>query len=527
MTASKTSKITAEQLLHRMSKQSDFPAVLQHITEINMKTSPSSNSSANELAGIILKDYSLTSKLLKVVNSAMYCQFSGQISTISRAVVILGFEQVRLTATGLIFFAHLQDKSTAQYVKEAVLSSFLSGILAQDLSKHLKMEDWENHFICAMFHNFGRLLVMYYFPDKYEAYLKLVAEGEITDQMAMQETLGTTFDKLGMEMADLWNLPKFIISSMKMISEQDIKDKIEKVDQHRKLANFANELCDITINYSPHQRQDQLRIVLKKYQPAYDILEEDIVKMMDSALTKMRDFADVLNLKQTDLCKLDQRSFKAQPDMASVTTPDKQAMSADTAKTLERFKISAGASPSPCNTSIVNRHLLMLDAIQEITNVMLDDFTLDTVLTMILETVYRGIGFDQVLIFFRNPKTDIMQPHFGLGQNIEKLQKEFSFPVQDTSEDLFNLALAEGRDLYIDNISIPDINQRKPTWFQGIIFSPSFVLYPIVINKRSIGLIYGAHISPDHHLNQDQFDALKTLRNQAALAIKLSPTSTF
>ena len=178
MTASRASKITGEQLLNAMNEKSDFPAVFQHITEINMKTSPLSTTSANELASIILKDYSLTSKLLKVVNSAMYRQFSGQISTVSRAVVILGFEQVRITATGLMFFAHLQDKSTAHYVKEEVLSSFLSGILAQDLSKHLNMEDGEDLFICAMFHNFGRLLVMYYFPDEYEEYLKLVAEGE-------------------------------------------------------------------------------------------------------------------------------------------------------------------------------------------------------------------------------------------------------------------------------------------------------------------------------------------------------------
>ncbi|KAF0189276.1 MAG: hypothetical protein FD168_1123 [Desulfobulbaceae bacterium] len=525
MTASKTSKITAEQLFDRMSNQRDFPAVLQHITEINMKTSPSSNSSANELADIILKDYSLTSKLLKVVNSAMYCQFSGQISTISRAVVILGFEQVRLTATGLIFFAHLQDKSTANYVKEAVLSSFLSGILAQDLSKHLKMEDWENHFICAMFHNFGRLLAMYYYPDKYEAYLTLVKDGNVTDQIGMQETFGTTFDKLGMELAELWNLPKFITFSMKIISAKDIK---EKTDPHRILANFANELCDITIHYSPHQREEQLRIVLKKYQPAYeDLLEEDVVTMMDSALTQMRDFADVLNLKETDLCKLDQRSFKAQPDSAPVNTHDTQAMSADTAETLERFKISAGASPSPCNTTSENRQLLMQDAIQEITNIMLDDFTLDTVLSMILETIYRGIGFDQVLIFFRNPETDIMRPRFGLGKNIEELLKEFSFPVEDSAGDLFNLALSEGRELYINNISTPDIKQRKPAWFRGLIFSPNFALYPIMINKRSIGLIYGAYISPDHHLNQDQFDALKTLRNQVALAIKLSATGNY
>jgi len=525
MTASKTSKITAEQLLDRMSNQRDFPAVLQHITEINLKTSPSSNSSANELADIILKDYSLTSKLLKVVNSAMYCQFSGQISTISRAVVILGFEQVRITATGLIFFAHLQDKSTANYVKEAVLSSFLSGILAQDLSEHLKMEDWENHFICAMFHNFGRLLAMYYFPEKYEAYLALVKEGEVTDQMGMQETFGTTFDKLGMEMAELWNLPKFITFSMKTCSEKDIK---EKNDPHGILANFANELCDITIHYSPHQREEQLRIVLKKYQPAYeDLLEEDVVTMMDSALTKMRDFADVLNLKETDLCKLDQRSFKAQPDTPSVNTYEKQALSADTAETLERFKVSTGASPSPSKTTSENRQLLMQDAIQEISNILLDDFTLDTVLTLILETVYRGIGFNQVLFFFRTPETDIMQPRFGLGKNSEELLKVFSFPVEDTAGDLFNLALAEGRDLYIDNISMPDIKQRKPAWFRGLIFSPNFALYPIMINKRPIGLIYGAYISPDHHLSQNQFDALKTLRNQIALAIKLSATGNY
>jgi eukaryotic-like serine/threonine-protein kinase len=326
-------------------------------------------------------------------------------------------------------------------------------------------------------------------------------------------------------MAELWNLPKFITFSMKIISEQEIK---EKTDQHRILANFANELCDITIHYSPHQRQDQLGIVLKKYQPAYeDILEEDIVGMMDTALTKMRDFADVLNLKQTDLCKLDQRSFKAPSDIPSVNAIGRQAMSADTADPLERCKISAGASPSPSNTSSENRYLLMQGSIQEISNIILDDFTLDSVLSMILETVYRGIGFDQVLIFFRKPETDIMQPRFGLGKNIKELLKEFSFPVQETAGDLFNLALAEGRDLYIDNISTPEIKQRKPAWFRGLIFSPSFALYPVMINKRSVGLIYGAFTSPDHHLNQEQFDALKTLRNQVALAIKLSPTGCY
>ncbi len=529
MTASKAGKITGEQLLDRMNEKGEFPAVLQHITEINLKTSPLSTTSANELASLVLKDYSLTSKLLKVVNSAMYRQFSGQISTVSRAVVILGFEQVRITATGLMFFAHLQDRTTAQYVKEEVFSSFLTGIMAQDLSKHLKMEDGEDLFICGMFHNFGRLLIMYCFPDLYEEYVQLVAEEELTDEMAMQKAFGATFDELGMEVADLWHLPTLIITSMKMIPVQEIKNRNSRIDRHRKLTNFANELCGITIDSSPEQRQEELRVVLKKYKNSYNIPEEEIVKLMDSALSKMRDFADVLNLKQTDLYKLDQHSFKLQPDLASdnstddsVNPLDEQDSTFDTAKASERFKVSVGPPPSPSITRKEDKPLVIVDAIQEITNAMLDDFTFDPVLTMIMETVYRGIGFDQVIIFFRNSKTNIMQPRFVLGQNIEDLQIRFNFPVEENSGDVFNQVLAEGRDLYIENIDASDVNHRKPIWFRGVIFAPSFVLYPIIINRKAVGLIYGAYLSLGNHLNKQQFDSLKTLRNQAALAIKLS-----
>ncbi|MFH2123711.1 MAG: HDOD domain-containing protein [Pseudomonadota bacterium] len=522
MTISKANKITGEQLLERMNEKGEFPAVLQHITEINLKTSPLSMTSANELASLVLKDFSLSSKLLKVVNSAMYRQFSGQISTVSRAVVILGFEQVRITATGLMFFANLQDKTTAQYVKEEVFSSFLTGILAQDLSKHLKMEDGEDLFICGMFHNFGRLLVMYCFPDKYEEYRQLVVEGELTDEIAMQKTLGTTFDELGMEVADLWNLPTLIITSMKMIPVQEIKDRNAKIDRQRKLVNFANELCSIRIDSLPEQRQEELRSVLKKYKASYNIPEKEIIKMMDSALSKMRDFADVLNLKQKDLSKLDQRSFRGQSELASVNTPEEQVRPSEAAVSLADFEISDGVPPSSASISIEDRQQLLSDAIQEITDAMLDDFTLDPLLTLILESVYRGLGFDQTLIFFRNPTTNIMQPRYGFGRNAKELLAEFSFPVQENSRDLFNMALAEGRDLYIDNISVADLTLRTPAWFRGMIFSPSFVIYPLIVNKRSTGLIYGAHISPEHHLEQRQLDALKTLRNQAALAIKLS-----
>ncbi len=57
-------------MLKRIRSASDFPAISKYLVEINQKLSDvSAHTTASELANIILKDYALTSKLLKLVNS--------------------------------------------------------------------------------------------------------------------------------------------------------------------------------------------------------------------------------------------------------------------------------------------------------------------------------------------------------------------------------------------------------------------------------------------------------------------------
>jgi hypothetical protein len=82
-------------LLERMQHDSDFPALSEAISAIN-RIAASDRDGVNELSNHILKDFALTSKLLKRVNAAYYTPLGGgSISTISRAVVILGFNAVQ------------------------------------------------------------------------------------------------------------------------------------------------------------------------------------------------------------------------------------------------------------------------------------------------------------------------------------------------------------------------------------------------------------------------------------------------
>src|SRR5262245_16171009 len=82
-------------------RDSEFPALSSTISEIN-KIVADESESAGKLTKTILQDLALTNKLLKLVNTVSYGQFGGKINTISKAVVILGFETVRNVAMTLI-----------------------------------------------------------------------------------------------------------------------------------------------------------------------------------------------------------------------------------------------------------------------------------------------------------------------------------------------------------------------------------------------------------------------------------------
>ena len=116
-------------LLHRMKNKSDFPAFSKSVMDINEKTTKDPYASARDLANIILKDYSLTNKLLKLVNSAYYGGVGKGVTSIHQAVVILGLEQVRMTAAAMLVFTQIRNKSNVEELKDSMIKSFMSGLI--------------------------------------------------------------------------------------------------------------------------------------------------------------------------------------------------------------------------------------------------------------------------------------------------------------------------------------------------------------------------------------------------------------
>ena len=162
----------------------------------------------------------------------------------------------------------------------------------------------------------------------------------------------------------------------------------------------------------------------------------------------------------------------------------------------------------------------LTDGIQDISSTLTGDFTINEIMQMVLETIYRAIPGSRVLLALRNKATNCIQGKFGYGEDIEQLISNFSVPLAYQA-DVFHLVFKNNVDIKIDNSQDDKIRDKIPDWYHRKIGSKFFVLFPIVIKHSPVAVIYiDSHKTGKITITDAQLSLLKTLRNQAVLAIK-------
>ena len=511
---------TLEFLLRRMRHKSDFPALSESVSAIN-KIANSETESIDKLSNTILKDFALTNKLLRLVNSAYFRPAGGgNISTVSRAVIVLGFEAVRNIAITVLLFEHLQNKGNANQLKEDFLRANLAGVLAKDIGAAAKMRDLEQSFICALFHSLGRLLSQFYFPEEADEIRRVMAQKNCSEDGAAMQVLGITFEEMGIAIARQWGFPPLIVSSMRKLPSGPVRKAIQQEDRLRVLSGFSNELCDVIAQATPEARERELKKSMARFADAVALGQKEVLQTVQRAVEEVADFARIihLNLPQTTFGK-QMRSFaNAGLEENAAVDRKKDANSEDGTLLGESDPLSgvggdAGAQP-------VDAQAVLTAGIQDISNTLIDGFQLNDILRIILETMYRAMGFKRVVLCIRDAKAGVMQGRFGFGPDANEVAKAFRFPLSFTP-DIFHAATSKGVDLMISDINDPKIANRIPDWYRKAVSAQSFVLFPLNIKGSPVALIYADRDEPGGiSIPEKELQLLRTLRNQAILAIK-------
>ena len=99
---------TIPDVFSEISDKGDCPAMAQAIRKLH-KLSRQDNFPTQDLAKVILTDPGLSTKVLRVVNSAFFPTRGDPVTTISRAVVLLGIDAVVDLASGLLLVEQFDE----------------------------------------------------------------------------------------------------------------------------------------------------------------------------------------------------------------------------------------------------------------------------------------------------------------------------------------------------------------------------------------------------------------------------------
>ncbi|MEL0583532.1 MAG: HDOD domain-containing protein [Candidatus Thiodiazotropha sp. (ex. Lucinoma kazani)] len=514
---------TIEFLLRRMKRKSDFPALSQSVRSINAMTD-ASDKDVNQMAGVIVNDFALTNKILKVVNSAYYGRFSGRIGSVSRAVVVLGTQSIRSLAASLIFFEHIENKQQAEQLREMVSSAMFRATLAHHVAGEIDQNEAEAYFLTGLLNDLGKLLVAFYLPEESKEIDRLIT-GDGKDPVAAQHSvLGVSYEKIGTEIAGQWNFPNSLVDSMK--HWQGDHKPVNRVERRRLVTAFADEAMEIIVE-SGLDNKSAMDALTKKYSKGLNLSGKRVTQLAENSIEEFQEVAKAISTDISDQfvrrLTSNNDNLQQRADAGKIKSEmrgqdglgETQILNEGGTEKIDQESIESDSSSTP-----VDAETLLMDGLQEVTGMLVGNHSVSEICNVVLETMYRAIGFQRVILALLDRKSGEMAGRLGFGDGADEFATLFRFPTA-YSVDVFHGALKNAVDVYIGDMTEKKIQADIPSWYKDISKAGSFILFPLVVNKCPVGLIYADHSSP-HGLviDKKRLNLLKSLRNQIVLAVK-------
>ena len=295
------SRSTVDFLLRRMKRREDFPALSQSLVEINRLTASDSNATANQLSNVVLRDFALTNKLLKLANSSYYGSMAGEVKSVSHAISLIGFEQLRLTANSVTLFSHISDRAQSAALQDLLIRSFVAGLLARHLAQRHKLRNAEEAFICGMFQTLGEILTRFYFGEEHVDIEALVESEGLSPAAASRRVLGIDYATLGAAVAREWHFPDDIVDAIAGLADDaPVPEPADASQRLRDAAVMADGICRILGEAPQDDPGAAFEALRERFVASIPLDALELIEVARAAFQKLLQFAPILGIQTRD-----------------------------------------------------------------------------------------------------------------------------------------------------------------------------------------------------------------------------------
>jgi len=457
-------KTALQQWVSNITSQ-DMP-VFGRTTRTVINISKDDNSTVSDLTQVILQDPAMTARILKLVNTVFYNPQGKSISTVSRAIILLGLEAVCNICLTIKLIETLVKKEHQARLTEEMGRSIHAAVQARNIAKERGDKEPEEIFVAALLMQIGN---MAFWCSDNEATTRLNEALKASDaptEQIEQETLGFPLHSLTKSLSKEWGLGQIL---------QDALDNNVTAGARVQNVILSNQLTKAT---DRGWESDNVQLLTEKIaslvgQPVETVSELLHESAKDAAMIACTygasDAAKIIPLPSELKSKV-QLVKEVEPEKPTFPTADPK---------------------------------LQLNILKDIKLLINENPTFSGLLEMVLEGIYRGTGMDRTLFALMTPDHKSLKAKYALGPQQNPFTDNFQFTLSKVSPNIFLYTMAKKECIWAKSDPQHSLATLITSNIRKALGSGDFLISPLVINNKPIGIIYADRIPSGREITQD------------------------
>ncbi|MDN4056048.1 HDOD domain-containing protein [Massilia sp. YIM B02763] len=473
-----------------------------------------------DLTRYVLSDAALTKRILRLVNTVRYRTASGMaVTTISRAITLLGFDNVKTTALAMLLVdglaAAAADGPHARCVRVELEAALCASLVGGELGHASSWPAAEEAAFAALFKNLGPLLVAVHENERYLEVQALAAAGEHTPHQAARMILGCSYEALSEAVLDAWQMPATISRVQVAPPDGVLPVALERAAWMRQVAAFAHDVARLLGRTHDPAGTPEAQGLLERYGIALGLDAVRLETLFETVGSSLAGLLQSMGLQP--MPRLERRDGKEPEGLPNV-------LLLATLGAGEAEEQGVHPSGKPRNAAD-----LLLAGVQDVTQMRAcGERKANEIMLAVLETLYQALGFRFAALVLKDVRTGQFRARASFGLGDKGVQDGFAFPAMAPGgvRDIFHLALGNDADLVITDAHAPKIRDLLPTWHRILLpDAASFVVLPLVVGKAQLGMFYADRtVEAPEGIPPDETALIKALKMQVLTALGCAPS---
>lgn len=468
--------------VHRI-RDEEMP-IFGHTVQQIVSVAEDDEAPAADLARVILQDASMTARVLKLANTIYYNPREQGISTVSRAVVVLGFNTVHNMCLSIALVDSFVHGSARDRMTRELARSIHAAVQARTIAIERDDPSPEEVFIATLLLHLGELAFWCFSGEVGDELDAVMQQPGYTPEQAQDEVLGFRLKKLTLSLAREWRLHELLRETLS--DPKRAGTRAETVLLSHELAEAAEE----------HGWND----------PKTTEVTERIAKLSGKPEKETRAMLHQNAREAAHIAGV----FGAASAAKVIPIPHQYAAEAE-----EVIEEADEQPPYPEPDG-----MLQLKILRELAMLLEKGGTFNLVMELVLEGIYRGVGTDRTLFALLTQDKQSLRAKYALGEGGDGLTQRFHFSWAER-QNIFFQSMADSRCFWYDPVKYPELQPLVTGSVTGVVGRVPFYVCPIVVNGRAIGVFYADRGLSGRELDEEGFESFQHFTKEANMGLSL------